>query len=464
MAAVNGPNSAPAASAPAAPKSEPKLPEGPPAPAPNALLAAAIADIPDNAPELAEEVDVPIEIRRRIIGLHSVVTSLDHYALLAIPRDADKKAVKRSYFELAAVFHPDRYFRKNLGSFKGKMEIIFGNVSTAYETLTDKEKRAEYDIYLGDVEKSRNVESMLRNVMAEVHQAEQSILDAAGDAPVQSQSGPSQSGPMSTRSGAYASVDPRAASTSVTPAASTPVPTPPRTTVSDQLRREALAMRLKGFARPAAKASVAPSAIVNPSIPPLRGSSVDGVEALKRRYEEKVDGARRAQGDKYVKLAETAESRNDLTAAAASYRVALTFLREDEPAYAHAKEVIAKSEQVLGETYIRQAEHEEKATRWEDAVRSWGRAVKLRPTDHRAHERYAHALVQSNGDLHEASQIAQKAVAMAPGASEYRCTLAAVYAAAGLLLNARRELEAAALQFPESPAITAMLKRLTKTA
>jgi tetratricopeptide (TPR) repeat protein len=220
-------------------------------------------------------------------------------------------------------------------------------------------------------------------------------------------------------------------------------------------------MRLKGFARPVAKPSVPPSAAVNPSIPLLRPSSADGVDALKRRYEEKVEGARRAQGDKYVKLAETAESRNDLTAAAASYRVALTFLREDEPAYPHAKEVIAKSEQVLGETYIRQAEHEEKATRWEDAVRSWGRAVKLRPLDHRAHERYAHALVQSGGDLHEASQIAQKAVAMAPTASEYRCTLAAVYAAAGLLLNARRELEAAALQFPESATIASLLKKLT---
>jgi tetratricopeptide (TPR) repeat protein len=477
MAAVTGPNSSPAASVPTAPPADAKPPELPPAYTPNALLAAAIAAIPDDAPALAEDVDVPIELRRRIIGLHSVVASLDHYALLTIPRDADKKAVKRSYFEMAAVFHPDRYFRKNLGSFKGKMEIIFGTVSSAYETLTDKEKRAEYDSYLGDVDKSRNVESMLRNVMAEVHEAEQSILDAAGDAPpVPSQLNPGPtSGPTSIRSGSYASVVPRAPSPSVAPlstaastpastAGSTPAPTPPRTAVSDQLRREALAMRLKGFARPVAKPSVAPPAAVNPSIPPLRSSSADGVEALKRRYEEKIDGARRAQGDKYVKLAETAESRNDLTAAAASYRVALTFLREDEPAYPHAKEVIAKSEQVLGETYIRQAEHEEKATRWEDAVRSWGRAVKLRPLDHRAHERYAHALVQSGGDLHEASQIAQKAVAMAPTASEYRCTLAAVYAAAGLLLNARRELEAAALQFPESTTIASLLKKLTKTA
>jgi curved DNA-binding protein CbpA len=444
--------------APSSPKlTEPSTPVGI-----NVLLSSAIAGVRDDAPELAEEVDLTLELRRRVLGLHSVVTSLDHYALLGITRDVDKKTVKRSYFELAAVFHPDRYFRKNLGSFKAKMETIFGKVSSAYETLADKEQRAEYDVYLGDIEKSKNVESMLRNVMAEVEKAEQSILDAAGGA------GPSMPAPDSMQvMGAYASVAPQAPSIQPgAPSAAPPAPpsAPARSLAEDQRRREALAMRLKGVARPQAR----PAPAVEPkstSVPgSLRPSPTGAMDAVKRRYEEKIDAARRAQSQKYVTLAETAESRNDLTAAAASYRVALTFLREDEPAYARAKEVIAKSEQTLGETYVRQAEHEEKGNRWEDSARSWGRAVKLRPLDHRAHERYAHALVRGNGDLHEASQMAQKAVAMAPTVGDYRCTLATVYAAAGLALNAKRELEAAALQFPENPNIPVLLKRLTKPA
>ena len=38
----------------------------------------------------------------------------------SIDAGADKKAIKAAYFELVNDFHPDRYFGKNLGSFKPK--------------------------------------------------------------------------------------------------------------------------------------------------------------------------------------------------------------------------------------------------------------------------------------------------------------------------------------------------------
>jgi tetratricopeptide (TPR) repeat protein len=447
---------------PPSPDSNAKLPA---APTVNALLEAAISGVPDNAPELAEEVDLPPDLKRRVMGLHSVITSLDHYATLGLSRESDKKAIKRSYFELAAVFHPDRYFRKSLGSFKPKMEVIFAKVSTAYETLVDKEQRAEYDLYLGDVEKSRDVEAMLRNVMSEVETAERTIMEQAGMSPSLAPppqpssplSSPYPPGTSKTGSGTYSAVIPRPPGSQGT----LPPPAPPaRSAVSDQLRREALAMRLKGMNRPVTK----PPTIEIPTTPSTpRISSGDAVDALKRRYEERVEASRRAQGDKYAKIGADAESRNDLTAAAAAYRVALTFLREDDPSYPHAKEIILKSETALGETYVRQAEHEERANRWEEAARSWGRAAKLRPSDPRCLERTSHAMVKAGGSLHEASQLAQKAVALAPTVAEYRLTLASVYVAAGLSLNARRELEAAAALFPDNLAIGSMLKNLGKT-
>ena len=393
----------------------------------NALLDKAIASIPDDAPELAEAVDLPIELRRRVLGLHSVISALDHYAILGIARESDKKGVKRSYFELAAIFHPDRYFRKNIGSFKGKMEVIFGKVSVAYETLADKERRVEYDEYLGDVEKSRAVEAMLRNVMDEVAKAEQEAVALAGAAP------------------------------SLGPAA--PAGPVPQSAAAEQRRREALAKRLMG-GRALSKPPPAVSSAPPPPPPQPVGNPAEAVEALRRRYEEKVEAGRRSQGKKYVTLGETAESRNDLTAAAASFRVALTFLRPEDPGFAHATEVIAKSEAQLGETYVRQADHEERANRWEDAARSWGRAVKFRPSDHHAHERLANALVRSSGDLHAAVQFAQKAIALAPMVGDYRCTLASAYIAANLMLNARRELESAAQQFPDNPNIPILMKKL----
>lgn len=438
------------------PESAPKLE---PAPAvANALLDAAVAGIPDDSPELHEDIELTPDLRRRVLGLHSVAASLDHYALLGLTREADKKAVKRAYFELAALYHPDRYFRKNIGTFKSKMEVIFAKVSVAYETLADKGQRAEYDLYLGDVEKSRDVEAMLRNVMAEVETAEQTAIDLAQSSPslfppTTSPSLPPT--PTESQPGTYSVPRPAAMAPLSAPAA--PPSAPQRSAVADQLRREALAARLKGN-RPVTKPPIDVKTVVLP--PPPRSNPAEAVDSLKRRYEDRVEAGRRAQGDKYVKIGESAESRNDLTAAAAAYRVALSFLREGDETFAHAKEVIAKSETALGETYTRQAEHEEKGGKWEDALRSWGRAAKFRPNDPHVLERHAHAILKNAGDLREALQVAQKAVSLAPTVGEYRCTLVNLYVAAGLALNARRELDAAAKQFPDNPTIAALVKKL----
>src|SRR5262249_43042541 len=91
----------------------------------------------------AEEIDLEPAQRQRVLDLHAQLATIDHYALLGVARDADKKAVKRAYFELAGAFHPDRFFRKRLGSFKPKMEAIFGRVTIAHDVLTDKEQRVE---------------------------------------------------------------------------------------------------------------------------------------------------------------------------------------------------------------------------------------------------------------------------------------------------------------------------------
>ncbi|MDP9035671.1 MAG: hypothetical protein M3O50_12775 [Myxococcota bacterium] len=86
----------------------------------------------------------------------------------------------------------------------------------------------------------------------------------------------------------------------------------------------------------------------------------------------------------------------------------------------------------------------------------------MRPNDAHPHERAAHAILKTNGDLHEASRLAQHACKLEPKNARYRVTLANVYLAAGLSLNARRELEAAAQLSPHDDTITSMLGRLAK--
>ncbi len=99
-----------------------------------------------NAPE---EVDLDESHRARIVDVYSRLSIVTHYELLGVDPGADKKEIKKAYFELASIFHPDRFFRKKLGTYKEKMESIFGKMTEAHDVLTSKQ-RADYDARIGE--------------------------------------------------------------------------------------------------------------------------------------------------------------------------------------------------------------------------------------------------------------------------------------------------------------------------
>lgn len=70
--------------------------------------------------------------------IHQTLT--DYYKLLNVPFGASETEIKKRFRQLAIIHHPD----KNGGS--KKSEEIFKLILNAYETLSDKEKRATYDI------------------------------------------------------------------------------------------------------------------------------------------------------------------------------------------------------------------------------------------------------------------------------------------------------------------------------
>lgn len=96
-----------------------------------------------------EPVDIDLDRRRYIVDVFARLETSSHYELLGLASDADKKAVKRAYFELVRTMHPDRYFGKRLGSYRAKMEAIFERMTESYEVLSDSERRAAYDAVRG---------------------------------------------------------------------------------------------------------------------------------------------------------------------------------------------------------------------------------------------------------------------------------------------------------------------------
>ena len=63
----------------------------------------------------------------------------DYYDILGVSRDADDATIKKAYRSLAREYHPDR----NPGN--AEAETRFKELAVAYETLSDPEKRANFD-------------------------------------------------------------------------------------------------------------------------------------------------------------------------------------------------------------------------------------------------------------------------------------------------------------------------------
>ena len=61
----------------------------------------------------------------------------DYYDLLGVGREADKSEIKKAFYKLAKVHHPDR----------GGDEEKFKEINEAYSILSDSEKRQKYDQY-----------------------------------------------------------------------------------------------------------------------------------------------------------------------------------------------------------------------------------------------------------------------------------------------------------------------------
>jgi len=72
----------------------------------------------------------------------------DLYSTLGVGRDADEAAIKKAYRKLAKELHPDRNRDNPTAAAR------FSKVTSAYDILTDKDKRARYD--RGEIDEEGN--------------------------------------------------------------------------------------------------------------------------------------------------------------------------------------------------------------------------------------------------------------------------------------------------------------------
>ena len=96
--------------------------------------------------ETPEECDDP---RHAELGeLRTQMQGQTHYEILGVEGDAQSSAIRQAFLELAKTYHPDK-FSAAPGPVRRAAGEVFTLMSSAHDTLTDKQARREYDARLG---------------------------------------------------------------------------------------------------------------------------------------------------------------------------------------------------------------------------------------------------------------------------------------------------------------------------
>jgi len=95
--------------------------------------------------ELSEAVDLPEDQRKRILAMYYRLATMTYYDFFDIRPDADDKTVKKAFRDVSRLYHPDQFFRRELGSYRAKIEALNKFARRANEVLTDEDVRRDYD-------------------------------------------------------------------------------------------------------------------------------------------------------------------------------------------------------------------------------------------------------------------------------------------------------------------------------
>ena len=77
--------------------------------------------------------------------LSALVDDENHYRLLDVGRNSESSIVQQAYYSLSRKWHPDAFFRRDIGEYGPIIDKIFMGLTEAYQVLGDPKKKQAYD-------------------------------------------------------------------------------------------------------------------------------------------------------------------------------------------------------------------------------------------------------------------------------------------------------------------------------
>jgi tetratricopeptide (TPR) repeat protein len=101
---------------------------------------------PEQTAETSAQADAAPLSKHIIEQAYEALRHQDNYQVLGISPAATTPEIKKAYFKLAKVYHPDRHLEPEMAVLKEKFESLFTAIHGAYQMLSDPAKREEYDM------------------------------------------------------------------------------------------------------------------------------------------------------------------------------------------------------------------------------------------------------------------------------------------------------------------------------
>jgi len=395
--------------------------------------------------ELVEDVEIDGELQERITQAFHRSDKLNHYELLGVGMDAERAEIRKAYFALSKVFHPDAYYGKRLGSFKPKMEVVFRKVTDAYEAVGRTKKREAYDRYL----KQSIAVSSAEKQMDRVEERAQAMAKALTKAPVVER----QAQPAAPTAAAR-DWEPSAAPSKAAPSVVPGTPEYDRM----QRKRELLERKLGGRSQRPARRGQPVRSMPAPTAKVGQKTALRDLTRSLKQTAVLTGGVDRAEH--HLENARVAEADGDLAAAATALRMAIALDSNSAELHQHYQRVNSHLRVQLLDIHREQAKYEEDNNMWAAASISWAKVAEAAPDDPTAPRRAAKAIMAAGGDLRKARDFALRSLELAPDSLDTRLLLARIYMGAGMDASAAKELDEAAKLDPGHEMVKNLRKQL----
>lgn len=93
-------------------------------------------------PKLTDaRLEMTVEMQHFTEFIYENLTHFSSYDLLGVSEGADEREVKAAFLRRSSMFHPDRYFRKDIGPFAPRLAAIFKAMTGAFTKLCHRGRK-----------------------------------------------------------------------------------------------------------------------------------------------------------------------------------------------------------------------------------------------------------------------------------------------------------------------------------